>query len=418
MSSNFSTPLPFNMKQILLLIFLLMSINVFSSDDISSWDDVKAFQSGNVQGILPVEFSLRDYDLISLTFGTEKLFFEIDTGAPVSTINSQSVAKIANHVSSQSSDKRFVLLNSIGIGTAKANDFIFYIRDKNIPPWISGTLGLNFLSKFFIQFDTKLQTVVFDSPHTDPLPGLPFIDYEPGFQARIRIPGSLNGRTGGWIVDTGDRGGALQKVFFVNKTTDDGSMRVSPLIGRFETTMTALKEFDTVLGIAREVEIGLDRYLNYRFVGLLIPDEYRDKAFYGLGTVNYFFFKNSKISLAFNNQRITIFRYKPLTDFDFFMSTLKLYGIKFGIRNVKDLNQQTVILLQEGSFLQKAGLQIGDIVLADSGWTEFYDQTLEPLLLNNLFGAENKVYPISFKYLRNGKLFEMKTDYELPFKNF
>jgi len=85
---------------------------------------------------------------------------------------------------------------------------------------------------------------------------------------------------------------------------------------------------------------------------------------------------------------------------------------------VKDLNQQTVILLQEGSFLQKAGLQIGDIVLADSGWTEFYDQTLEPLLLNNLLGAENKVYPISFKYLRNGNVLEMKTNYELPFKNF
>ena len=146
MRSNFSTPLPFNRKQILLLIFLLMSINVFSSDDISSWDDVEAYQSGNIQGQLPIEFSLREHDLIALTFGSQKLFFEIDTGAPVSTINSQSVAKIANHISGQSSDKRYVLLSSIGIGTAKANDFIFYIRDKEIPPWISGTLGLNFLS--------------------------------------------------------------------------------------------------------------------------------------------------------------------------------------------------------------------------------------------------------------------------------
>lgn len=407
------------MKKLPFYLLLIVSIKTFAIVDISSWDEVEAYESGSITGQLPVELSFHtELNLISLTFGSQRLYFEIDTGSPVSTINSTYLEKISNHINGQSIDKRFVLLTAIELGSAKGSDFLFYVQNKEVPPWIAGTLGLNFLSKFYIKLDTKFKNIVFDYPKVEPINGYDFLGYKPNFNARIRIPGSINGRIGGWIVDTGDYHGPLQKIFFQNKSFIDNSIKIAPLIGRFNTTMTALREFDNNIGIAKVVKVGSEILSNFRFVGLMIPEEYQNDASNALGTINYFFLKDSRLLLDFKNQRISIERYSQLSLIDMMNEYLILYGLQLGYKSLMSLNERTVTLLQEGSFLQKAGLQIGDVIIVDSGWNEFHTNYVEPMLSDTIFKTDNKIPQMHFKYMRGDDIFEMTVNYQLPFLNF
>jgi len=409
------------------LLWFFLLLNLFSCST-SYFDQINnitraQYLSGIVEQFNPEVMDISS-GFIPLNIHGNKYYFSVDTGAPFSMIKSSTIEKIKESIINEgfNSEGKYIEIDTFSIGSINAKNFIFYQSDRTGPSFISGSIGLNLLSKFFVAINTSKNELILSPSLNHEIEGTRFQEYLPGARARIKIPGRINNVTGSWIIDTGYTNHNLN-VVIDRENLHNSDFLVREFLGSVNSPIIYEKLAPKRTGIARSVEIDGVKIQNFRFSILSIPDtdegnEHKSTAFNALGLINWAFLSDSIVSLDFLHEKISIDRNKPL-DIVALSRDIEAYmGVGFVPIDFSDLDIWEVSLLQKDSFLQRAGLRIGDAVFLNSGWKDFYMNKIDPFDRTGQYNSIVDGDLMQFMIVREGVKIQIHALYEKPLPPF